>query len=621
LKLWKELAVELASLCCTSANRDIKTVTARCEHEGVSFLTITLPTYGKDFERSLDRGRVERDLFAGFGWQAGLPALLGGFLARVFDRNTGVLVDDPCIESVRAIRQLTLMFGKIELDCAQHRVRKALREYVDCEKEVVTANSLLLGSPEQLDDFRRMSKLLFGKVLDDVESNLMRGEYLPKHGPGATADRLVGNQKYGLNTWPRRLEPYFPFLENVVPSWSLMNLRNQLDGVDFLEPGRELPVKVVTVPKTLKTPRIIAIEPTAMQYSQQAIMRLIVDAIGHDRIARRVVGFDDQAPNQRMAKEGSSTGELATLDLSEASDRVSTTHVKALLHNHPYLYGAVMACRSSKAWVPELKLTFPLKKFASMGSALTFPIEAMVFTTVAFLGIERELRSQLDDSHFMWESEMHPKQLLGLRDVVRVYGDDIIVPTDYVHSVVLALETFGFRVNKAKSFWTGKFRESCGKEYYAGEDVSIVRVRNVLPTRLTDVEEIQSMVSLRNQMYLSGYWRTTAWLDSEIRKIIKFFPTVLESSPVLGRLSFLGFQTDRMDDNLHSPMVKGWVVKSRLPENQIGGTRALTKCLLMLERSRATASYGPQPGSDKQHLERSGRPSAASMKLRYATPL
>jgi len=251
LKLWKELAVELASLCCTSANRDIKTVTARSEHEGGSFLTITPPTYGKDFERSLDRGRVERDLFAGFGWQAGLPALLGGFLARVFDRNTGVLVDDPCIESVRAIRQLTLMFGKIELDCAPHRVRKALREYVDCEKEVVTANSLLLGSPEQLDDFRRMSKLLFGKVLDDVEGNLMRGEYLPKHGPGATADRLVGNQKYGLNTWPRRLEPYFPFLENVVPSWSLMNLRNQLDGVDFLEPGRELPVKVVTVPKTL----------------------------------------------------------------------------------------------------------------------------------------------------------------------------------------------------------------------------------------------------------------------------------------------------------------------------------------------------------------------------------
>jgi hypothetical protein len=182
------LALELASICHTSADRDVKTVAARTEHEGVSFLTITLPTFGKDFERSLDRGRVERDLFAGFGWQAGLPRFCGGFLARVFDRNTGILLDDPCVESVRAVRQLTLMFGKIQLDCAPHRVRKALTGYVQCEKEVLADNATLLGDPQQLRDFRRMASLLFKGTLDRVEQQLILGEYLPKHGPGATAD-------------------------------------------------------------------------------------------------------------------------------------------------------------------------------------------------------------------------------------------------------------------------------------------------------------------------------------------------------------------------------------------------------------------------------------------------
>jgi hypothetical protein len=584
----------------------------------LSFLTISLPNFGKDLERALDRGRVERDLFAGFGWQAGLPRLFGGFLAQVFDRNTGVLLDEPEIEAIRAVRQLTLMFGKIEVDCAPRRVRKALLEYLECEKEVKVNDSLLLDCSINLDEFRRMASLLFGRVLSTVEGNLMQGKYLPKHGPGTTADDLVGNQKYAQNAWPLRLEPYFPFLENVVSNWSLMSLREQLDEIDFLEPGQELPVRVITVPKTLKTPRIIAIEPTAMQYTQQALMRLFVDAIRNDPVVGRVVGFDDQVPNQEMAAEGSRTGELATLDLSEASDRVSTLHVKALLHDHPYLLGAVMACRSSKARIPKLKKTIELSKYASMGSALTFPLEAMVFATVCYLGIERELRNQLEPNHYKWQGEMHAGTCHRFKRVVRVYGDDIIVPVDYVPSVVRTLEGYGFRVNKAKSFWTGRFRESCGREYYAGEDVSLVRVRRMFPEQLTDVDEIQSIVSLRNQLYFAGYWRTVRWLDSKIRKLIRAFPTVLESSRVLGRNSFLGYETDRIDDNLHSPMIKGWVAKARIPDNSIGGERALTKCLLMLE-ARAKSSDS-STGVNGNHLERSGRPSRVDIKLRWCQP-
>jgi len=89
--LWKMVAEESATQCCTSATRDIKYVSSRFEHEGFSFLTITLPTFGKDFQKSLDQGYVDRNLYQGFPWQAGLPRFLGGFLDHVFDRASGVL--------------------------------------------------------------------------------------------------------------------------------------------------------------------------------------------------------------------------------------------------------------------------------------------------------------------------------------------------------------------------------------------------------------------------------------------------------------------------------------------------------------------------------------------------
>nr|QDH90103.1 MAG: hypothetical protein H4BulkLitter223084_000002 [Leviviridae sp.] len=113
MQLWTRLANELARQCCTCATRDIKYVSRRYEYEGESFLTISLPSFGKDFERSLDQGYVAPTLFMGFPWQAGLPRLFGGFLGLVFDHHSGVLLDNPSVAAIRSIRQLTLMFGKI----------------------------------------------------------------------------------------------------------------------------------------------------------------------------------------------------------------------------------------------------------------------------------------------------------------------------------------------------------------------------------------------------------------------------------------------------------------------------------------------------------------------------
>jgi hypothetical protein len=302
-----------------------------------------------------------------------------------------------------------------------------------------------------------------------------------------------------------------------------------------------------------------------------------------------------------------------------------------MMSRWPHLNKAVDATRSRRAEVPGVGV-IRLSKYASMGSALCFPIEAMVFTTLIFMGIQRSLNVT-----------MNRKDIASLRNSVRVYGDDLIVPVDHVPTVVQTLEHFGARVGLDKSFWTGRFRESCGREYFNGHDVSIVRVRQALPDTTADVTEVIATVALRNQLYLAGYWDTVRWMDKMLKRILVFFPRILPSSSVLGRVSFLGYHPERMHPRLFSPLVRGYVVQAKAPDDELGDTGALLKCLLKLEsdspirgveshldlvpcyRSGLTRNGSsplslPLVGQDERHLERSGRPKRVSIKLGWRSP-
>jgi hypothetical protein len=593
--LWQEVANELATWCCTSTSLDYRTVQTRVGHEGESFLTITLPNFCTDFQKSLVEGRVDRDQFQGFAFTGSLPRFLGGFFDLVFDRGTGLLLDKPSVDAIYSIRQLTLMFGKILLPCSDARKDAAIDGYLQCEQSVKEADAS--RGPQEIEDFHRVSRLLWADLFAKVDNAIANYEILPKHGPGATADRLKGNQKYNQTEWTERLEEVFPAGKFLLPNWKYLS---NLDRINWLEPGKERPVRVVLVPKTLKTPRIIAIEPTAMQYAQQGILESFEKAIRTDDNARNFIQWDSNVPNQELAKLGSLYGDLATLDLSEASDRVSNQLVRTMLRNHPHLGEAVDATRSRKAevLVRDEKKIIRLAKFASMGSALCFPMESLVFMTVIFLGIQKELRRPLTTD-----------DIKSFRGQVRTYGDDIIVPVRYVRSVVSELETFGFKVNASKSFWTGYFRESCGKDYYKGEDVSVVRVRRVFPTQRSDAQEIISMVSLRNQLYKRGLWRTTRYLDNLVERVIPF-PAVGENSPILGKHNFTGFESEKMCPDLQIPLVRGMKVVSKLPADKLEDAGALLK--FFLKRSE-------EPFVDRNHLERYGRPESVDIKLRWAT--
>jgi hypothetical protein len=265
--------------------------------------------------------------------------------------------------------------------------------------------------------------------------------------------------------------------------------------------GQELPSRVITVPKTQKTPRIIAIEPSSIQYAQQALKRELYAEVKASSLDL-VLGFSDQERNQHLAREGSISGALATLDLSEASDRVHLAMVLRLLRRWPHLRDFVLATRSRTALVNGAEMH--LNKFASMGSALTFPMEAMIFTVIAFMGVSPD-------------SILSARQAAGR---ISVYGDDIVVPTDTTADVIHLLEAFGFKVNAHKSFWSGRFRESCGKEYYNGTDVSIVRLRAEVPTSRRDAALVNQFTDFRNRAYWSGLWQTVRLCDDILSEII-----------------------------------------------------------------------------------------------------
>jgi hypothetical protein len=374
--------------------------------------------------------------------------------------------------------------------------------------------------------------------------------------------------------------------------------------VNFWEPETEPPVKVVAVPKTQVTPRIIAEEPSYMQYLQQGVNAVIKQEIDRSYLFD-LISTMHQEPNQHLAYVGSLTGSLATLDLSEASDRVPLALVEKLFAGFPHLLDAVLATRSTTALVPGHGV-IPLAKFASMGSAMCFPVEVMVFFIIALIGFE-----QANNTRFTRQE--HVRALVGQ---VRVYGDDIIVPTDIADSVVKALESFGSKVNTSKSFWTGRFRESCGKEFFGGDDVSIVRFRREIPLSRKNVSEVVSLVSFRNQLYLAGYWRTVKLVDEYICTLIPF-PAVSDRSEVLGKISFLPISGERVGGRYQRPLVKGAVVKYRQRSSQINDDAALMKCLGFKE---AGEPYGPlnPVETESTHLMIGGRPNASSINVRWA---
>lgn len=202
------------------------------------------------------------------------------------------------------------------------------------------------------------------------------------------------------------------------------------------------------VPKNAKTYRSVVVEPALNSMFQLGI---------GDHIARRLrrfgIDISDQTRNQNLARLGSQHGGLATLDLSSASDTIACGLVRHLLP--PEWYDFLCTARTST--VDYRGERIKLQKFSSMGNGFTFPLETLIFWAFASSCTKDE------DQH-----------------LVSVYGDDIVVPTYAVEMLRNVLNAAGFILNLDKSFTSGPFRESCGKDYLLGIDIRPVYIKDRL---------------------------------------------------------------------------------------------------------------------------------------------
>lgn len=594
--LWEAIVQEYGWLLGVDTTMDLKKAHARFESEGVSFLTITLPKFRKSFDKSLDNREFDATLCASFHRKGCLPAFLGGFTSRVFDIATGRLLDEPSVDAIQAIRQITGLYGSLQQNCSEPRIRAAMRGYVETDAEVAAFKL----SNESIAKFRKALDSIFGSILGRLDLAIYQGTLIPRHSGGATADRLKGNAKWTFPEWTDRLEEIFPYLDQTCPNQRLAIARLLPDGdglnVKMRSVDGELPVRVIPVPKTQEKPRVIAIEPSYMQYMQQALARFLMTELDHSPL-RAIIQLRHRESNQELAKAGSLDRRTATLDLKDASDRLSWQLVKEGFASYPWLVRAMDATRSRTAQVDELG-TINLAKFASMGSGLTFPLQTIVFATITLMGVADFHRTSVGMAYrrfYKW---------------LRVFGDDIIVPTDTLPSVIWNLEAFGFKINQGKTNGNGNFRESCGGEYFKGEDISFVKVRAPWPDSRQDAPLVVSAVSLRNRLFRAGLWRTAAVLDEHLARLLTWYPDVPDECPILGRETYLTPEGAGWNHALQTDSYKGYYKVDRIPSNAIDSVDALMRWFV--EHEAGDTSDHDRIASD---YERSGRPERVALKL------
>lgn len=612
VNLFTTVLHEAGLYCGVNTSADEKTVSRRLSKEGESFLTISLPAYEKDLLQALDRGQITSDLFTGFRRAGGFPLLFSGFLRIIFD-SSGRIRDtsDSLVKAIRSLRQVLLFLSKIELDSSPARVKKVLDSYkvTDSELSFDPDNDMWAHDWVHVWGVRNAAKAAFGQFLDDVEQTLYEDAvFRGFHGPGAVADHTGNNARWSLNRWTERLEAVLP-----AESTLSCNLHDYMDQEYlWLSEDQEPPVRVVTVPKTMKGPRVIAIEPAHMQYVQQGLFSVMTEVLNrpaHSRL-KSTMGWNDQEPNRALARDWQS---YATVDLSEASDRVSFALVRHLFESWPLFWGAIEASRSLRAELPDGEIIH-LRKFASMGSAMCFPIESMVFTAIAVYAKWMTEDDYLTTSY---------RSVAGsLSTPFRVFGDDIIVPRSWTPNLLEVLGLCGLKVNAHKSFWTGKFRESCGADWYDGFDVGVVKIRSTITPDKQDVPSIVRGISLHNRFMELG-WLKSAEAVEDILKSVYPMPYAPYGTDVLALWTYdYSKVAFGRHEGYQCLTIRAFSLKYLYKRDELDGYGALRKYFAKIEKSHVShwdydiLRLAANP-TDAEHLLRAGRPVHVTMRARY----
>lgn len=484
LSLYQALSRDIVRYDPTLAvdmDRDIKRIISNVNHRGLSVILKDLPEIAKVLELSLSAERLSRSnlpFMGGFKHGSPIPRLFKGLWMRIFDVN-GCLQQDIDPTYISFLEQLCSLGKKVEVDPPAAALFEATKEFLDVDQALppptldwsIGSRAFGAGSDLSIVQLSRRPTDqydLFGsddssdtqlldtiqRVADVVSSDL--GEFIPpissRHGRGAVYEDLRGVEKFSNISWPQRLGQTFPKEGFFSP----------VGRIGLIETG-DYPSKLLAVPKTIKGPRLIAKEPTAHMYAQLSIMDWIYAELP-SKVAGISINFRDQTLSGEMALEASRTGSHGTIDLKSASDRVSLWLVERLFRRNASLLRAMADCRTQYVDLSidkKLPSLHKLRKFTTQGSALTFPIQSIVFFIITV--------GTMMNGH---KGTINRRSIARIAKDVRIFGDDIIAPSDRVEDIIRSLERLYLKVNTQKTHYHGFFRESCGVRAYKGVDVT-----------------------------------------------------------------------------------------------------------------------------------------------------
>jgi hypothetical protein len=390
---------------------------------------------------------------------------------------------------LRAIRQILVFGYKAEYEPTKSQQSEAQASFVETDTSLDTFNDYFSshrGSP-----FFSGAKKFISRVIAKCDFRSIG----PFHGPGSVYPSFAPSEKSSFDTIYDPIDelyPYFDFFE--------MTTSQIMEGAARsarLKSQQNIVAKLTCVPKDSRGPRLISVHPREAIWIQQGLRTVLEDAICRHPLTRESIRFADQKVNQRMALQSSVNRRFATIDLKDASDRIS-------LELFRYLFGSASrffeCCRASHVCLFDGSL-HPLRKYAPMGNATAFPIESIIFWALVRSGIECHYGVICDD--------------------IDVFGDDIIVPSKYYHGVMQALIRSGLVPNPGKCFHKGLFRESCGVDAFNGFDITPIRIKT---HNVTSQLDLVSLCALGKNLRVAGYEETACQCYSIVRKHQKVLP-------------------------------------------------------------------------------------------------
>lgn len=518
--------------------RDYARICRLVQNHGLRFATRDLVDLCKHFDRSLCSGNLTLPRIPGLKAQKRggvLPRLFGGLLTKIFN-DDGSLVYDPDPTAVFLFRQLTLVAKKIQLPCTERIVNETIQTFQDTDRALSIPNWNWESAEEEsqekyswsLTDYHscgspsccsadmasnRGSNLQVVQQVSDFVVTILIGhiDYMvgtPKHGPGVVAVPMAKSYKYDFTNWNQRLDSFFPMSD-----LAFANI-NHMDAVIGDIGQEEISSRLCVVPKTQKAPRLIAAEPVEHQWCQQILMDYFYKLPGKFRrkSGRSYFGhsifFHNQEENREAARRASIDGSSATIDLSAASDRLSLRFIERWARNNVPLLEALRASRTLSVSSTNWDDPIVLRKYAPMGNATTFPIQTFCFYTIAVAAVlcSRALA-------------VTSRNIDVCSREVRVFGDDIIIPSDSVEILTQLLEDVELKVNIDKSCTAGLFRESCGMDAFMGYDVSPAYWHGPCESK---PESIVSTVECSNNFYSKGLLHTAEYVRTTLGRNVPY---------------------------------------------------------------------------------------------------